>query len=160
MLMLQHLKKVIKPTGQQLEVGGMACDEYTFDLQAPTRPTQGLSSILHDHGTVCVSQIISGGADVANYVHEAKKRGYVSAAAPCSPTPSPIGPSFFGEQTNVLVLSARTESVSETPPGLGLGAMGRVENNTTVTAIRIDLIPEETFQIPADWKVKQEPDYR
>ena len=97
---------------------------------------------------------------MAIYVQEAKKRGYVAAAAPWSPTPSPIGPSFFGEQTNVMVLSARTESVSETPPGLGLGAMSRVENNTTITAIRTDSIPEGTFQIPADWKVKKEPDYR
>jgi hypothetical protein len=39
-------------------------------------------------------------------------------------------------------------------PDLGLGAMSRMELNTAVTAIRSDSIPEETFQIPTDWKVK------
>jgi hypothetical protein len=41
MLVLEHLRKVINPTGQHLEVGGVGCDEYTFDLQAPTRPSKG-----------------------------------------------------------------------------------------------------------------------
>jgi len=159
-VMSQNLRKVIKPTGQKLEIAGVACDEYTFDLQAPTRPWRGLSSVLHDHGTVCVSQSVPAGIDVVNFVHEAGKRGYVAAATICSPTASAIGYYFYGDQPNVLVLSSKTESAYEGAPSPDIHAMTAVENTTTVTSISVDSIQDAIFQIPTDWKLKKEPDPR
>ena len=98
--LFENLRRVIKPTGKQLEIGGMACDEYIFDLQAPTRPYQGISYVLHDSGTVCVSQVIPGGVDIANFVHEAQKRVFLVAAAVCSPTGRRLCRIFMG--TNLI----------------------------------------------------------
>lgn len=157
-LMFDRLRKIVKATGKQLEISGMACDEYTYDFQAPSRPTQGYSSILHDHGIVCVSQTIPGGIDIATFVREAKKRGFLSAAAPCSPNFSPLAPSFFGDQPNVLILSSQAEFFSELP--ISPGAIGRNEINVKVTEVHSDTISDEIFQFPAEWKLKKEPDYR
>lgn len=155
-LMFQNLKKVIKPTGRQLQIAGTACDEYTFDLQAPTHPSRGFSFVLHDHGTVCASQITPVGKDLINFVHEAMRRGYLVAASVCSPFASQIGPYFYGDQTNVLLLSANSESEYEGGIALDVGGMGPSQSRMTVTTINPDPVPDEIFQIPSDWKRKTE----
>jgi hypothetical protein len=110
--------------------------------------------ILHDHGTVCVSQDMLGGADFTNFVHEAIKRRYTVAAALCSPDPSAIGFYFYGDQPNVMVLSAKTGSAYESASVIGLGDMTLEQTTMEVTAIDPGLVPDSDFQIPADWKIK------
>jgi len=160
--LIENLRRVIKPTGKQLEIGGMACDEYTFDLRAPTLPYQGISYVLHDSGTVCVSQVIPGGVDITNFVHEAQKRVYIAAAAVCSPTNSAIGSYFYGDQsnTNTVLLSAKTESAYERGLSGEVQGMTFVEKSMAVTAISNDPIPDKAFQIPPDWKTKKESVFR
>src|SRR5712692_10082788 len=62
-IILAKLARAIRPTGKNIEILGTSCDEYTLDLQAPTSPSRGMSAILHDTGTVCVSQNIPGGVE-------------------------------------------------------------------------------------------------
>lgn len=152
----KNLTRAIHPTGKKNESLGVSCDEYTFDLQAPTASWRGMSAVLHDTGTVCVSQNIPNGVEFTNFVHEAKKRGYTAAASVCSPTLSPIGLYFYGDEPNVMVLSARTESAFEGGPVFGLHGMTSVENTMSVTEINSELIPDEEFQVPADWKIKKD----
>ena len=156
-LIYKHMRKIIKPTGRQLQIAGSACDEFTFDLQAPTRPMGGASSVLHDHGTVCASQVIPAGKDVINFVHEAMRRGYQAAASIFSPSGPQIGPYFYGDQTNVLLLSANSESEYEGGHTLDVGGMGSSKSGTKLTAVNSNPIPDEMFQIPIDWKMKKEP---
>ncbi len=152
----KNLARVIHPTGKKTESLGTSCDEYTFDLQAPTAPWHGMNAILHDTGTVCVSQNISSGFEFTNFVHEAKKRGYTAAAAVCSPTYSSIGFYFYGDEPNVMVLSAKTESAFEGGPVFGLQGMTSVESTMSVTEINSEPILDEEFQVPADWKIKKD----
>jgi hypothetical protein len=87
-----------------------------------------------------------------NFVREAKKRGYTLAAAPLSPTPSPIGSYFYGQEPNVMLLAADTESGLD---GIDLGfhAMSTTKSAVTVSDIKSEPIPDEEFQLPADWKL-------
>lgn len=155
-VMFQSLRKVIKPTGRQLTVSGMACDEYTFDLQAPSPLWHGMNVILHDHGTVCVTQVIPAGKDVNDFIHEARKKGYLSVEMDFGPSASPIGPSFYGEQANVLVLSSTAESDYEGGVVLDVGGAGSLDTRMTVTSINVEPIADRVFEIPADWKMKKE----
>jgi hypothetical protein len=150
------LVRAIRPTGKKIEIVGTSCYEYAFDLQAPTSPWRGMSAILHDTGTVCVSQNIPGGVEFTNFVHEAKKRRYTAAASECSPTESQIGFYFYGEEPDVMVLSAKTESAFESGPIFGLHGMTSVENVMSVTEINSNAIADEEFQVPADWKIKKD----
>lgn len=152
----KNLARAIHPTGKKTESLGTSCDEYTFDLQAPTAPWHGMNAILHDTGTVCVSQNISSGVEFTNFVHEARKRGYTAAAAVCSPTYSSIGFYFYGDEPNVMVLFAKTESAFEGGRGPGLHGISTVENMMSVTEVSSDAIPDEEFQVPADWKIKKD----
>lgn len=156
-LAYQIMKKVIKPTGRQLQIAGNSCDEFTFDLQVPTRLGQGPTFVLHDHGTVCASQVIDAGKDVIDFVHEAKRRGYLPAAWVFSPSGPQVGPYFYGDQTNVLLLSTSSESEYEGGIAYGLPSMGSNTLEMKLTAVNSDRIPDETFQIPSDWKTKKEP---
>src|SRR5262249_32101214 len=140
-------RRVVKETGKQGTVSGFNCDEYTFDLQAPTGPSHGIQLVEHDNGTACVSEKIPEGVEVTNFVLEARKRGYTMAASFFSPTTSFLGPYFFAQQPNVIVLRADAESkVGPTELGFYL------TSHLTISDIRSDVIPDEDFQIPTDWK--------
>lgn len=152
----KNLARAIHPTGNKTESLGTSCDEYTFDLQAPLAPSDRMNAILHDTGTVCVSQSISSGVEFTNFVHEAKNRGYTAAAAVCSPTVSSIGFYFYGDEPNVMVLFAKTESAYEGGPGGILHGITTVENTMSVTEISSDAIPDEEFKVPADWKIRKD----
>jgi len=110
--------------------------------------------IFHDTGTVCVSQTVPNGNEFANFVHEVQNRGYLASAAACSPTNSPVGAYFYGEEPNVMVLSAKTKSAYEgvlVPHGMIL-----TESTMKIVATQPDPVPEDIFQIPSDWKVKKD----
>jgi hypothetical protein len=145
------LTRVVKETGKQREIGGISCDEYSFDMQAPTAPSHRGTFVQHDSGTVCVSQTIPEGIEVTNFVLEAKKRGYTVAIGALSPGQSAIGPYFFGQQPNVMVLAASSESKVNGPQ---LGVRTYVTGTFTMSDIKSDSIPDEDFQIPPDWKQK------
>jgi hypothetical protein len=159
----KKLTRNIQPTGKRKEISGMSCDEYTFELTAPVTPWHGelgqVKQIARDDGTVCVSESIPAGIEYTTFVHEAKRRGYWSAAAACSPTFSLIGPYFYGEQPNVIVLSAETESGFENNVRTGRPDFDATKGTTTVLTINSDAISDEEFRIPSDWKVKKDPQF-
>jgi hypothetical protein len=76
-----------------------------------------------------------------------------------SPTQSSIGFYFYGQEPNVMVLAAKTESAVE---GLGMEghAMSAIKNAVTVSDIKSRPIPDEDFQIPTDWKQIKDSDFR
>jgi hypothetical protein len=154
------MQRVIHPSGGKYEVSGLHCDEYTFDFQAPISVDgHAPKQIAHDSGTVCLSQNIAAGAEFANFVHEAQKRGYVLAVAILSPTFSPIGSYFFGEEPNVIVLSAVTKFGYDSYPGAQNPSSTAIEETWTVTEIKSESISDEDFQIPHDWKLKRDSEF-
>jgi hypothetical protein len=153
--LVKDMQKAIKPTGKKAEIGGLACDEYLVAMQAPGERNHGRQMVLHDTGTLCVSQSIPSGVEFTHFVHEAQKRGYTSLAASCSASRSPLGAYLYDEQSNLMVLSAKTKSFAEGVPGKP-SDMVFIETSMTVVAINSDLIPEDAFQIPTDWKVKKD----
>jgi hypothetical protein len=148
----ESLRREMRATGKKTEIAGVSCDEYTFDLQVPTTPSPLLNTVLHDSGTVCVSQTLPEGVEITNFLHEANKRGFTAAAAALSPSLSSIGVYFYGEQPNVLVLAAKTESAVEGLP-MEMRATTTTELTISVSDINSNPIPGEDFQIPADWKL-------
>lgn len=153
--LVRNMQKAFKPTGKKAEFGGQACDEYLFEMQAPGERFHGRQAFLHDSGAVCVSQSIPSGAEFANFVHEAQKRGYTSVAASCSASDSPLGAYLYDERPNLMVLSAKTKSMSKGVPSKPNG-MVFIETTMTVVAISSDIIPEDAFRIPSDWKVRKD----
>lgn len=164
----KKLSRELQANGKKSRVAGQECDEYTFELQAPF-VARGLHfpsevvghhiTYLWDRGTVCLSTVTGAGSDFSNFIREALKRGYSSAVLPISPTLSPIGPYFFEQDTNLFVLGARTESSfkydippSDLPRNLPL------EKKAIITEISSDMIPDEDFKIPADWKLSRDKD--
>jgi hypothetical protein len=154
---LKQLRRLIQATGNKDEINGIACDEYTFDLQVPIHYSLGFSILKHDFGTVCVSQSLQPGIEFTNFVREAIKRGFNVPAGICSPTEPGIGHLFYGDQPNVMVLSAKAMSdyLNNAGPG-GFNQKIRIENDMAVASIQSDPIPDETFRVPADWKIKKQ----
>ena len=149
------VRRLIQSTGKKASINGISCDEYTFDLQAPIHFDIGAAGIQHDHGTVCVSQELPQGIEFTKFVHEAISRGFYAPAGICSPTQPGLGHFFYGDQPNVMVLSAETVSDFRYNTS-GIPARHLVETNMDVVSIDSDPIIEDTFQIPKDWKVKSE----
>lgn len=153
----KKLSRDLRPSGKEFRIAGQRCDEYTFELRAPYRPGAAPLTNLWDRGTVCVSTVAAVGNDFSSFIREAMKRGYIRAVVPISPTLSPIGPYFFGQDTNLFVLGARTQSSFESeqipPPRIPL-----IERKAIITEIRSDMISDKDFQIPVDWKLRKDKD--
>lgn len=109
------------------------------------RPAHGA---LLDSGTVCISESIPGGAEFANFVEEAIRRGYPAAAAACSPVHSLAGDRLYGADLRGA-FSSKTESRF-------IGGLGLTENTMNVTEVSMSSIPADEFEVPAKWKIKQE----
>jgi hypothetical protein len=153
------IARSISPTGKQSEVIGKSCTEYTFELRIPHALSSGGSTLERDSGTVCVSQSIAEGLELTNFVHEAKRRDYAQAAVSLTPTNTTVdGIYFYGDEPNVVVLFAKTQTILEHGLTAALNPMPRLENTMKVTEINSDAIPDEMFQIPAGWKIKNSPD--
>lgn len=152
------IARAINPTGKQSEVIGKSCTEYTFELRIPHALSSGRSTLERESGTVCVSQNIAEGIELTNFVHEAKKRGYTQAASSWAPTNSENGVYFYGDEPNVMVLFAKTQTIIEHALTIGLNPLPPIENTMKVTEIDSDAIPEEVFQIPTGWKINKDND--
>jgi hypothetical protein len=150
-LVPERLRRTIRATGKKAEIAGVSCDEYAFDLQVPLTPLRR-NAVQHESGTACVSQTLLEGVEVANFLHEANKRGFTAAAAALSPSLSLVGFYFYGEEPNVLVLAANTESAVEGQL-METRAATRMEQTVSVSDIKSSPILDEDFLIPADWKL-------
>lgn len=160
MIVQNKMQRVVRASGGKYGVSGLPCDEYTFDFQAPVwRDGYEPKQIAHDSGTVCLSHDIPAGAEFASFVHEAKKRGYVLAVAILSPTFSPIGSYFFGEESNVMVLSAVTKSGYDSYSSAHNPEPTGFEETLTVTEINSNSISDEHFRVPLDWKLKRDSEF-
>jgi hypothetical protein len=154
------LRHNLKEAGKKREIGGMSCDEYSFDLQGPyTAPGNGVAFVQNDSGTFCVSRTIPEGIEVTNFVQEAIKRGYRLAISALSPTQTSVGSYFWGQEPNMLVVAAIIESRIN-GPGMKSGTIANITNNFVITDIKSGSIPDEEFQIPVDWKQKKESNFR
>jgi hypothetical protein len=152
----KDLNHVFKKTGKKKEIGGTRCDEYSFDTPGPSAaPGHGMLFVQNDSGTVCVSQTIPEGIEVAHFVQEAVKRGYAVATGALSPTKPSIGFYFLGQEPNMVIVSATIQTRTK-GPGVGSGTSANFTNTLTVSDIKPDLLPDELFQIPSDWKQKKE----
>ena len=148
---VNRLKRKLRATGNKREIIGSACEEFAFELQAPS-----VRSNLRDSGIACISTTNPAGAEIVNFVNEAKKRGYATAAALWSPYYSPICSFFYMDEQNTLVVSAKIESLEV----FLAGADWRMDSTTTLTELNLSPISDELFRLPSDWKLREDPEGR
>lgn len=154
-LILQQIKSSIRPTGSDLEIDGIRCREFEFDLQAPAPVYHSRQIILHDAGTACLSLHVTGATELTSFVREARKRGYFSAAALFSPTDSVLGAFFYGDESDAMLMFSISKSEPESRSGpLEASPFARMEIKTV--SVKTQTFPDDTFRIPPDWKVKQD----
>lgn len=154
------LRNAVKEAGKKREIAGMSCDEYSFELQSPaTSPGYGVTYTENVSGTFCVSRTIPEGTEVTNFVQEALRRGYRVATSALSPTQSSSGSYFLPQEPNVLVIAAFIETKIK-GAGSSSGTLAGITNTFTINDIKSDSIPDEDFQVPADWKQKKESNFR
>jgi hypothetical protein len=145
-IVIKDLKREVRSTGAKGEFQGAVCQEYNFGLVTRWRTSHGA---LLDNGTVCISESIPGGAEFANFVEEAFRRGYPTAAAACSPVHSLAGDRLYGADLRGIAFSSKTESRF-------LGGLGLTQNTMNVTEVSVSSIPDDEFEVPANWKIKQD----
>ena len=150
---VEQLSRQVRPSGAQREVLNLPCTEFTFDFLAPASLPN--HQIAHDRGTVCVTDTAPAGVEFASFVHEARKRGFDLVVATLSPTFSPIGSYFWGDESNFIVLSGMTASGYDANPGAHVESFA-YESAWMVTEISSDPIPNERFDIPNGWKQKRD----
>jgi hypothetical protein len=152
----EELKHIFRETGKKQEIGGIGCNEYTFDTPGPSAaPGHGVLFVQNESGALCVSQTVPEGIEVAHFVQEAIKRGYGVAAGALSPTKALIGFYFLGQEPNMLIVAATVHSRTK-GPGIGSGTVTSITITFTINDMKSDSIPDDFFQIPADWKQKKE----
>jgi hypothetical protein len=145
-IVIKDSKREVRSTGAKGEFQGAVCQAYEFELVTRWRTAHGA---LLDSGTVCISESIPGGAEFADFVEEAIRRGYPAAAAACSPVHSLAGDRLYGTDLRGIAFSSKTDSRF-------IGGLGLTENTMNVTEVSVSSIPDDEFEVPARWKIKQD----
>ncbi len=155
-LILEQIQISIRPTGSESEIHGVRCREFIFDLQAPGITYHARQLFLHDTGTVYISEHVHGAYELTNFVREARKRGFLSAAALFSPTDSALGAFFYGDESKAMLMTSQSKSEPESRPG-PLEAAPFSQRQINTVSVKTEVIPDESFEIPSNWKVKKDP---
>jgi len=156
----------LKKTSQTKQIAGYPCTVHDIHLALPFSPTgqagQGMDLTMVLSGTVCLSTAAPGLADYQAFYKAAADSGFIfgDPRATKSPTGAAQAKAYAAltkkmAEGGIALESHVNISASGDNPMAGLMASAaKSDIITTVTKIETGALPAESFDIPADYKVK------
>lgn len=160
------MEATLKKTAQTKQIAGFPCTVHDIDLSLPFSPTgqagQGMDLTMVLSGTVCLSTTAPGLADYQAFYKAAADSGFIfgDPRSTKSPTGAAQAKAYAALTRKMaeagMALESRINiSASGDNPMAGLmAAAAKSDIITTVTKIETGTLPAESFEIPADFKVK------
>jgi hypothetical protein len=160
------IEATLKKTSQTRQIAGFPCTVHDINLSLPFSPTgqtgQGMDLIMVLSGTVCLSTAAPGLAEYQAFYSAAADSGFIfgDPRATKSPTGAAQAKAYAALTKKMaeagMALESRVNiSASGDNPMAGLMASAaKSDIITTVTKIETGTLPAESFEIPADFKVK------
>jgi hypothetical protein len=160
------MEATLKKTSATKQIAGFPCTVHDINLSLPFSPTgqagQGMDLVMVLSGTVCLSTSAPGLADYQAFYKAAADSGFVfgDPRTTKSPTGAAQAKAYAAltkkmAEAGMALESHINISASGDNPMAGLMASAaKSDIITTVTKIEAGALPAESFEIPADYKVK------
>jgi len=156
----------LKKTSQTKQIAGYPCTVHDIKLSVPFSPTgkmgEGMDLIMELAGTVCLSTAAPGLADYQAFYKAAADSGFIfgDPRTTKSPTGAAQAKAYavltrkMAEAGMALESRVNISASGDNPMAGLMGNAAKSDITTTVTKIETGALPAESFDIPADYKVK------
>lgn len=153
------------PTGQKKQIAGQTCDEFSLRIRVPMSEAQ-MNLVLIMSGPVWIAKQSPGRDDYAAFYRYAADNGLFfidPRAAKAQPGNAKGWAAAYRKFAEVGIAYESSLTISlDTPDGSGAGMLGGLMKSlggnstmtTVVSNVSTDPVGDETFAIPADYKVK------
>lgn len=157
-------KSSLKPNGETREVSGRACTGYDMNIAIPMAVAEGMEMSMVMSGPVFIAKGAPGSEDFKRFYLAAAEKGFIAS--------DPRAAKAAAQQTKGMTELYRAIAETDGIPylmetavkieggGPMAGMMSKMMGGTgftqTVTSVTTDPVAADTFEIPADYKVKIE----
>jgi hypothetical protein len=158
-------KASLKPNGQTREVSGRACTGYDMNVAVPfAMGGEGSEMTMIMSGPVFIAKGAPGSAEFAKFYLAAAERGFIASdprAAKGAASQTKGMTELYkaiAETGGIPYLMETAVKMEGAGPMAGMMSkmMGGSGFSQTITAVTTDPVGADTFEIPADYKVKVE----
>jgi hypothetical protein len=158
----QGMQASLKPNGQTKSVGGQNTDGYDIDIVVPTN-VGGMQMTMRLTGTTWIAKGAPGSTDYAAFYQGAADKGWIFSdprAAQGSPGQAKAMAQMYTEFAKIGGLPYETQMDIKAEGGGAMGGLmakfGGMQTTTTTESVETGALGDELFQVPADYKVKQQ----
>ena len=160
------MEATLKKTAQTKQIAGFPCTVHDINLSLPFSPTgkpgEGMDLTMVLSGTVCLSTAAPGLADYQAFYKAAADSGFIfgDPRAAKSPTGAAQAKAYaaltkkMAEAGMALESHVNITASGDNPMAALMASVAKSDIITTVTKIETGSLPAESFEIPADYKVK------
>jgi hypothetical protein len=160
------LDATLKKTSETKQIAGFPCTVHDINLSLPFSPTgqsgQGMDLNMVLSGTVCLSTAAPGLADYQAFYKAAADSGFIfgDPRMAKSPTGAAQAKAYAALTRKMAEAGVALESrinisaSGDNPMASLMASAAKSDIITTVTKIEAGTLPAESFEIPADYKVK------
>lgn len=160
------LDATLKKTSETKQIAGFPCTVHDINLSLPFSPTgqsgQGMDLTMVLSGTVCLSTAAPGLADYQAFYKAAADSGFIfgDPRMAKSPTGAAQAKAYaaltrkMAEAGMALESHINITATGDNPMANLMASAAKSDITTTVTKIETGTLPAESFEIPADFKVK------
>jgi hypothetical protein len=160
------LDATLKKTSETKQIAGFPCTVHDINLSLPFSPTgqsgQGMDLTMVLSGTVCLSTAAPGLADYQAFYMAAADSGFIfgDPRMAKSPTGAAQAKAYaaltrkMAEAGMALESRINITASGDNPMANLMASAAKSDIITTVTKIETGTLPAESFEIPADFKVK------
>ena len=152
----------MKPNGQSKMVAGQNTDGYDIEIVVPAT-VAGMQMTMRLTGTSWIAKGAPGGADYSAFYQGAAEKGWIFS----DPRAAQGAPGQAKAMAQMYTEFAKTGGIPyETvmnikPEGAGalgglMAKVGGMQTTTTTDSVEVGPLSDELFQVPADYKVKQQ----
>jgi hypothetical protein len=160
------IEATLKKTSETKQIAGFPCTVHDINLSLPFSPTgqsgQGMDLTMVLSGTVCLSTAAPGLADYQAFYKAAADSGFIfgDPRLAKSPTGAAQAKAYAALTRKMAAAGMALESKinitasGDNPMASLMASAAKSDIITTVTKIEAGTLPAESFEIPADFKVK------
>ena len=158
----QGMQASLKPNGQTKSVAGQNTEGYDIDIVVPTT-VGGMQMTMRLAGTTWIAKGAPGSAEYAAFYQGAAEKGWIFSdprAAQGSPGQAKAMAQMYTEFAKIGGLPYETQMDIKAEGGGAMGGLmskfGGMQTTTTTESVDTGALGDELFQVPADYKVKQQ----
>jgi hypothetical protein len=152
----------MKPNGQTKTVAGQNTDGYDIEIVVPAT-VAGMQMTMRLTGTSWIAKGAPGGADYSAFYQGAAEKGWIFSdprAAQGSPGQAKAMAQMYTEFAKTGGIPYETVMNIKPEGGGAMGGLmakvGGMQTTTTTDSVEVGPLSDELFQVPADYKVKQQ----